>query len=98
MINNVIMQAVEHIKLNLPVSPSYKLNRSENLFVRALAVLVGTYGKTRYTYRGNVAYRYLLNLVNEVNNEDDILQLDKMALRCLLLTTKAIPKPDTIDH
>ena len=50
MIDNVIMQAVEHIKLNLPISPSYKLNWSENLFVRALAIFIGTYGKSRYTY------------------------------------------------
>ena len=84
MIENIIMQAESHIKLNSPVSESYHLNRSENLFVRALAIFVGAYGKSRYTYRVNVAYRCLRDLVKEFNNENDITQLNEMALRRLL--------------
>ena len=92
------MQAESHIKLNLPVSPSYKLNRSENLFICALAIFVGAYGRSRYTYCVNVAYRCLRKLVNKFNNKDDIMQLNEMALCCLLPTTEAIPKPDTINE
>ena len=98
MIENIIMQAKSHIKLNSPVSPSYKLNRSKNLFVRALAIFVGAYGRSCYTYRMNVAYCCLRKLVNGFNNNDDIMQLDEIALRRLLLTTEVIPKPDAIDH
>ena len=51
MIKNILMQAELHIKLNSSVPlPSYQLNRSEILFVRALAIHVGSYGKTRDTY------------------------------------------------
>ena len=98
MINNVLMQAVSHIKSNSLVSPSYKLNHSKNLYVHALAIYVGAYGKSRYIYRVNVAYHCLRKLVYEFNNNTDIQQVDKMALRRLLLTTELIPKSDTINH
>ena len=98
MINNILMQALSHVKSNSSVSPSYQLNRSESLYVCALAIHVSSYGKFRYLYRVNVAYRCLRELVCEFNNETDVLQVDEMALRRLLLTTEFIPRPDTINH
>ena len=48
MIQNVLLQAESHVRLNSPIPlSSYKLNRSKILFVRALAIHVGSFGKPR---------------------------------------------------
>ena len=99
MIKNIHMQAESHIKLkSLVPLPSYQLNRLEILFVCALAIYVGFFGKTRYTYRINVAFQCLCKLVQEFNNDHDVMNLNKIALHRLLQMAEAVPKPDNIDR
>ena len=82
-------------KLSVPLH-SYKLNRSKILFVTALAIHKGCFGKVCYCYRVNAAYQCLRELVHEFSQDPDLMRLGVTAFHRLKKTAEAVPKPNNI--